>query len=197
MKVAFFLAFMVLTGVAMCNKEVGDKKFNCLASIASAEEGTAEELSGYAHQTAVLDNVNEMILYYKGLSAEHRKEIDACKLNLAPALKRCQQVHGKDSCEKVTSTFVNKKCKSGFRIEGCCQCVYKCPGNWKDDGYWCHKPEAKPAVGAACPEHFEKVGRTELCVAKCPLGWNDQGWRCMKPGTYHVGHPFMWVAGDN
>ena len=176
-------------------------------------------MSGDSQQISSIDNVNHMILYYKGLNSAQRISIDKCGLNLESAIKRCENVHGSGKCAKITTTFVNRKCPDNFRIEGCCQCVINCPDGWKDDGYWCHKPAAitlskfttqsecaksgKNCVSInneffteVCPTRFERVGQT-LCLPKCPLGWNDQGWRCMKPATHHVGHPFIWVAGDN
>jgi len=98
---------------------------------------------------------------------------------------------------------------------------------WSDNGYWCLKPQTftvkkfndeksclagrptqlvpvgTPCVNVRgefwtvdCPLNYERIGDT-LCTPKCPLGWNDQGIRCIKPGTYHIGHPFYWVPGDN
>lgn len=195
MKAAIVFAFLVMTGAVVSQALVAkDSKFECLSKIVNAEEEAADDLTRYSEDISSVDNINHLLLYYKGLSAALRAAIDQCSLNLAPATKRCERVHGVGSCEKVTSTFVNRKCPEGFRIEGCCQCVVSCPATWTDDGYWCQKPESVE-TDQACGERFERVGK--LCVARCPLGWNDQGWRCMKPATFHVGHPFSWVAGDN
>lgn len=163
--------------------------------------------------------VNSLLLFYKGLSKEIRGEINALNLNTAPAMERCQNVHGKGNCVKVTNTFVNRKCPDGYRIEGCCNCVVDCPANWVDKGYWCIKPEVSTLKQHAaqsdctikgkkcsqwgnsfwieeCPPMHDRIGGY-LCVPRCPLGWNDQGQRCQKPRNMHIGHPFLWAHGDN
>ena len=195
MKAAIVFAFLIMTGVVVSQSVTPkDTKFTCLDAIISTEDYAYNDLARYAEDTTTVDNINHLILYYKGLTSELRTSIDKCGLDLSPAIKRCERVHGAGNCEKVTSTFVNRKCPDGFRIEGCCQCVVSCPANWKDDGYWCQKPESVE-TDQACAERFERIGK--ICLARCPLGWNDQGWRCMKPATFHVGHPFIWVVGDN
>jgi len=141
-----------------------------------------------------LENIADLLLYYSALPDETRAKIDACSLNLAPAIKRCENINGAGACQAVTTTFANKKCQPGFKIEGCCQCVVSCPSNWEDRGYWCMKPKVVNAE--TCPDMFERIGKN-TCVPRCPLGWNDQGPRCQKPRNSHIGHPFIWTRGDN
>lgn len=219
MKRVLVFAFLVMSGLVMTQSFKKDAKFSCLSSVINIDNEWILAQVGQNEQFSYLDNVTHMLLFYKGLTQEQRNAIDACNLNLSPAIGRCEKVHGVGNCDRVTSTFVNRKCQQNFRIEGCCQCVAGCPTGWKDNGYWCEKPTAITltkydsmtactdsgkscvAVGEKlftqnCPEYFTRVG-TNLCTARCPLGWNDQGYRCMKPGTYHVGHPFSWTLGDN
>lgn len=219
MKSLLVFAFLVMSGLVLSQTFKKDAKFSCLSGVINIDDEWILAHVGQNEQFSYQDNVNHILLYYKGLTQSQRSAIDSCALNLNPAIGRCERVHGAGSCEKVTSTFVNRKCQQNFRIEGCCQCVINCPANWKDNGYWCEKPaafrltpfdsmsactsagKACIAVGEKvytenCPDNFTRVG-TSLCIARCPLGWNDQGYRCMKPGTYHVGHPFAWTLGDN
>lgn len=219
MKSLLVFVFLAMSGLVLSQTLRKDLKFSCLSSIINIDDEWMLAQVGQNEQFSYLDNVNHLLLYYKGLSQDQRTAVDACNLNLSPATGRCERVHGAGNCERVTSTFVNRKCQQNFRIEGCCQCVVNCPANWKDNGYWCEKPTAITlakydslaacaaagkscvAVGdklftESCPEFFTRVG-ANLCTARCPLGWNDQGFRCMKPGTYHVGHPFAWTLGDN
>ena len=214
MKGRIIFALLVMIGCVMT--QAVENKYQCLTNILASAD---TQIAGYREHIAELDDVMHLLLYYKGLSSELRAKIDTCNINQAPSIARCEKVHGKGACKAVTPTFVNKACQENFRIEGCCQCVINCPKDWKDDGYWCHKPAAinlKKFASTAectsagvncvsingeyfteeCPERFERIGGT-LCLPRCPHGWNDQGWRCMKPGNYHVGHPFTWIRGDN
>lgn len=212
-------AILLMSGLVMSQALKIDAKYRCLSNIINVEDEWTLVHAGQNEHFSYLDNVNHLLLYYKGLTSSQRTAVDGCGLNLVGAIGRCEKVHGTGNCEKITSTFVNRKCPENFRIEGCCQCVISCPKNWKDDGYWCMKPTAlfldkydtmeacisakKTCVSVGdktfteeCPELHTRIG-LNLCTARCPLGWNDQGYRCMKPATHHVGHPFAWTLGDN
>jgi hypothetical protein len=171
MKAVTVFAIVLLSGAVFCQQAAKvDPKFNCLSDLAALPEEATLDYSGASQFANTVDQVNHMILYYKGLSKTLRSNIDKCGLNLNQALKRCENVHGASQCAAVTTTFVNRKCPENFRIEGCCQCVINCPSNWEDNGYWCKKPASinKP-LGEACPERFERVG-TSLCMItnSCP-----------------------------
>ena len=42
--------------------------------------------------------------------------------------------------DKNIPTMAFKKCPIGYRRHGCCTCVIKCPGQFKDIGFHCQKP---------------------------------------------------------
>jgi hypothetical protein len=70
-----------------------------------------------------------------GTKFEPRKMVSECKLELEPALERCQSAYGGSlPCEQVVygddefnkAPFVTPKCPFGYQRYGCCKCVRTC-----------------------------------------------------------------------
>src|SRR3990167_1710224 len=103
MKAVTVFVAVLLSGAVLCQQAIKvDPKFTCLSDLAALPEETLLDYSGASQYANTIDQVNHMILYYKGLSKTLRAGIDKCSLNLSPALQRCQNVHGAGQCAAVT-----------------------------------------------------------------------------------------------
>lgn len=164
-------------------------------------------------------NVQKMLLAYNQLPASLRSDIDSCKLNLAPALARCEAAHGAGNCELISGTAVNLKCPAGTLRQGCCKCVPECdPALYYTTarGFCQHKADfaAVPSIVAASSAASGQtvvaglniaVGACQagfalnkfVCYRACPQGTRAIGGAtCLKDQPTLLGSPFVWSAGD-
>jgi hypothetical protein len=168
-------------------------------------------------------NVHKMMLWFGQLESRTQTDVFGCELNLKPAFKRCENDHGKDGCQQITPTFVNKKCPEGTKAWGASKCVKKCPNEWQfdDKGLYCMKKHSyrvdtfkkeeeckknkwwtscvRTSAGVyvpICKEGYTKTGAT-LCRPSCPNGFTDLGTMCVKPTATDLGLPYTWANGDN
>lgn len=162
-------------------------------------------------------NIHKALFSYDSLTESMKKDVRTCGLSLAPAMKRCESVHGTANCQAITPTYVGPKCAQGFVREGCCTCVSECPSGFRSNKLVCSKPKSyftspRPTengcflanavkcekVGevysAPCKAGFRRVG-TALCVAACPEGTTDFGNSCLRK-TIKMGSIFTWTSGD-
>lgn len=163
-------------------------------------------------------NVYRMLLAYNQLTASMKDDINSCKLNLEPALHRCEAAHGKGNCESVSAVVVNQKCPTGYIRQGCCKCVIECDATefYTYDRAFCSmKSElhSVPSIVAAnsapatstinhaigvatngCKKGFEL--NKFICYKTCPQGTRMIGGTCLKNKPIILGSPFMWTAGD-
>lgn len=162
-------------------------------------------------------NIHKTLFSYDSLTESMKKDVRACGLSLAPAMKRCESVHGTSNCQAITPTYVGPKCPQGFVREGCCTCVSECPSGFRSNKLVCSKPKSyftnpRPTengcflanavkcekVGdvfaSPCKAGFRRVG-TALCVAACPEGTTDFGNSCLRK-TIKMGSIFTWTSGD-
>jgi len=167
-------------------------------------------------------NVDKMLLWFGKLEEQTQTDVYGCNLNLQPAMQRCENDHGKGGCQKVTATFVNKKCPEGTIPFGASKCVVKCPNEWRFDekGLFCSKRHSyrvdqydtedkckknkwwtkcvSTAAGKfvpVCKEGYTKTG-SDLCRPSCPKNWSDLGTMCVKPPATDLGLPYTWANGD-
>jgi len=159
----------------------------------------------------------------KTLPAKTKRSLETLKLNLDPALKRCERVNGKGMCTELWMTMAVKSCPRGYDRFGCCNCVLPCPGSgFIDRGNYCDKKppyntkeysseagcrdQNKLELGKCmtygggvwterCDEGWSRYGRY-MCMKNCPTGWGDDGKFCQKLGSITNGLPFPWMPGD-
>lgn len=168
-------------------------------------------------------NVHKMMLWFGQLETRTQTDVFGCDLNLKPAFARCENDHGKNGCQQITPTFVNKKCPAGTKAWGASKCVVSCPNEWQfdDNGLYCQKKHSyrvesfktedeckknkwwtscvKTATGLfvpICKEEYTKTG-SNLCRPSCPKGWADLSTMCVKPASTDLGLPYTWANGDN
>lgn len=162
-------------------------------------------------------NIHKALFSYDSLTESMKKDVRNCGLSLAPAMKRCESVHGTSNCQAITPTYVGPKCPQGFVREGCCTCVSECPSGFRSNKLVCSKPKTyftnpRPTengcfianaikcdkVGdvfsAQCKAGFRRVG-TAICVAACPEGTTDFGNSCLRK-SIKMGSIFNWTSGD-
>ena len=48
----------------------------------------------------ILSDINTTLLHFDNLPKQYQIRLERCKLELAPALQRCESLHGKGNCEK-------------------------------------------------------------------------------------------------
>lgn len=90
------------------------------------------------HKLASLQSMNTLLLYSKSLPKKYQMRLQRCKLNLNPALKRCESLYSKGNCEKISEGMVAKKCPKGKSRVGCCSCASPCPsGMFRASGFYC------------------------------------------------------------
>lgn len=144
-------------------------------------------------------------------------------LDLRPALKRCEAIHGHKNCLTLWGTLAVKKCPRGYNRFGCCQCVLPCPSvDFVDVGQYCQKPQPylthlygnlsdckkrnKLETGICtlfgvrgytekCDQGYMREGEFN-CRKECPHGWPDDGSFCTKISTVTKQVPFPWMPGD-
>jgi len=163
-------------------------------------------------------NVYRMLLAFNHLTTSLKDDIISCKLNLEPALQRCEAAHGKNNCEAISPTLVNQKCPTGYIRQGCCKCVMECdPTEFytQDRAFCTMKSElhavpsiiaassasgsnkVNSAIGIATGECKKGFALNKfICYKTCPLGTRQIGGSCLKHKPIVQGSPFMWTAGD-
>jgi hypothetical protein len=158
-------------------------------------------------------------IFYQYLTADAKKKIDACNLNMKPALAKCEAKNGAGSCE-IDGLIAQVKCPSGTKRFGCCACATACPTNFIEKDYYCYKPAPKKSAQFAtktlcetttkssceqwtlefwvpkCESGFRRIG-ADQCVPTCPETWNDSGRMCFKPVVSRLSAPFTWTTADN
>lgn len=164
-------------------------------------------------------NVYRMLLAYNQLTESMKNDIDSCKLNLAPAMARCEAINGKDNCESISATMINQKCPTGYLRQGCCECVIECDSTefYTENRAFCQMKKEQhaipsillfssatgtnkvnSAIGIAtgdCKKGFEM--NSFICYKSCPQGTRAIGGAtCIKDKPIILGSPFMWTAGD-
>jgi hypothetical protein len=143
-----------------------------------------------------LDRLNTALMYYQNLPRNYQMRITRCKLNLKPALARCEKLYGKGNCEKITPTMTHKKCPKGTSRVGCCTCAKSCPSNfYKPKGFYCLRDrtyeldhfstieECELQNHGHChllskEEDFSHVGLEHHFVADCTKGFTREGGIC-------------------
>jgi len=206
-------------GRAIAKKQGVDMMSNAV------EDKQAAQVSRLDEQLA-LENLNDMITkltLVKILPDKTKLELQKLRLNLDPALKRCERVNGKDNCTELWHTMAVKACPRGYDRFGCCNCVLPCPGSgFVDRGNFCDKKppyktqtyyseaecrsENKLTVEqcmtygggiwtSRCDKGWERHGKF-TCMKTCPTGWSDDGKFCQKLGNIANGLPFPWMPGD-
>lgn len=162
-------------------------------------------------------NVEKMLLTYNQLTKSLKEDIDSCKLNLKPAIARCEKFHGVGNCEPISSTMVARKCPVGYVREGASRCLVECPAAefYTTNRAFCemknqlHAIPAIQALGAhgltqkatlglsvgACKDGFSL--NKFVCYRDCPAGTVAIGGStCLKNQPIALGAPFVWTAGD-
>lgn len=163
-------------------------------------------------------NIEKALISFSSLTSSMQVDITNCKLSLAPAMSRCESVHGAGNCEGVTPTYTAPKCPANFVRVGCCTCIRSCPEGFEDNKLYCTKPKSYllsprstekdcylanalqcEKVGAvwtpACKKGFRRIA-ANFCVAECPTGTTDTGAQCVKTEKQDLGDVFAWTAGD-
>jgi len=170
-----------------------------------------------------LRDVITKLTMIKALPNESQVALRGLHLNLRPAQRRCENIHGGNNCTTVWGTLAVKKCRGGYIRAGCCRCSLPCPDEgFIDEGPTCRK--AKPyqtnsyseledcetknelnkdicvdlGMGSyteKCDPGFIRSGRY-TCVKTCPVGWPDEGSFCTKIGNVEDSLPFPWMPGD-
>lgn len=164
-------------------------------------------------------NVYRMLLAYNQLPQAMRDDIDSCKLNLAPAMQRCEAMNGSGNCEAISGTMVAKKCPTGYVRQGCCKCVVECDASefYTTDRAFCAMKSERHQVpnlsSAASAPNTSKVNsgmnlamsscgkgfglNKFICYKTCPAGTRPVGGAlCLKTKPVILGAPYMWTAGD-
>ena len=201
-------SFVLVLFIALAVSVSADDKFSCLQNALGYSSGTEMVNGDY--------DVRKLLTMYEALETSSKDKVQACKLNLAPAMARCESAMGKGACEQISPAAIHVKCDSRFKRTGCCHCGMNCPTtSWREDEYHCYKPASYTTLvylnelscGAnceeiagrfvkKCPEGLKRVG-LQNCIAVCPFGWQDEGARCRKPAAYRLPQPFYWANGDN
>ena len=203
MKSLVFIAFLAVSVLA-----APDQKFECLRKIIGTENSLSQSRGAY--------EIRNILTMYTALSQEMQTAVQACNLNLKPAMERCERSYGVGNCEQVTPSAIQVKCDSRFKRVGIAHCAQHCPQFWTENEYHCTKPASTQSVVyssiTSCPGgQCEMIGGSFVslcaggqkrvglnqCVAVCPLGWHDEGARCRKPANYRLTQPFLWTLGDN
>ena len=82
--------------------------------------------------------LNSALIYFDSFPKLYKIRLEQCQLNMHPSILRCESLHGKGNCEKLTPTMVHKKCPFGSSRVGCCSCAKVCPDSmFKPKGYYC------------------------------------------------------------
>ena len=74
-------------------------------------------------------DIQTMLYQYINLPVNISQNINACRIDLNPAKKRCEAIYGVDQCEKVVRSdtkkfsYWSKRCPNNFLRYGCCKCV--------------------------------------------------------------------------
>jgi hypothetical protein len=89
-----------------------------------------------------MDNLIEKLMHIDELPSEKQTSIKNLRLNLSPALKRCQSLYQNQNCEPLYGTMAQASCPNGFLRLGISTCTLPCPPEFIDDGLFCVK---KPA----------------------------------------------------
>ena len=194
-----------------------------LAAVVLAEPDAAYKCLWDAVKTPSLQDqargtydLRTVLTMYTSLSESTKTKLNACKVNLDSAMKKCEAANKPGACDQLTPFAVQAKCDSRFKRIGCCHCAMNCPSaSWKEDEYHCTKPatssqfvyvnqltcgddceEINGMWVKPCGEGLKRAG-LDKCIAVCPFGWHDEGARCRKPAVYRLAQPFFWTTGDN
>lgn len=164
-------------------------------------------------------NVYKMLLAYSQLPQAMKDDIDSCKLNLAPALARCESIFGSGNCEPVSGTMINQKCPSGYLRQGCCKCVIECSSDefYTANRAFCQMKEELhniPVIQTSSSASSSSVVNSGMnialgackkgfslnkfvCYKNCPTGTRAVGGAtCLKDQPIALGSPFSWTGGD-
>lgn len=174
--------------------------------------------SWLGHELVQFDSMSTVLAYSANLPKKYQTMLQKCALNLEPALNRCNQLYGQDSCEKVSATIVNRKCPPGTSRIGCCRCASVCPNSFfKEDGYYCKREKSYPVetfkshkdcidnnkyqciqartrFERKCRDGFSKVESN--CKVECPLHWLEVKGKCRRPNLISLGTPLLWQKSD-
>eukprot|EP00178_Gracilaria_changii_P013669 TRINITY_DN3855_c0_g1_i1.p2 TRINITY_DN3855_c0_g1~~TRINITY_DN3855_c0_g1_i1.p2 ORF type:complete len:142 (-),score=19.61 TRINITY_DN3855_c0_g1_i1:46-471(-) len=92
-------------------------------------------------------------LWYRKLSPSSLAAFQKCKLNLRPAIARCQATHPGKTCEQLGIGMVQVRCPEGMTRFGATKCVLPCPPGFKKSaGLYCKKQDPiKVSKTHRCP----------------------------------------------
>ena len=195
-------------------------KTQCLLGLQITDANLPERSLQQASRALNVEmSIQNLLVWYPFLGAEARGKIDACKLNLDAAVRRCEAVYGKGACEKAT-TYAQVKCPVGTTRYGCCVCAKACPPSFTEHELYCYKPASIKTLQfptqkecettsrrdceqwvldfwvPKCQTGFRRIG-SDQCVAMCPEGTNDLGRMCTKSSITRLTAPYTWKSGDN
>lgn len=164
------------------------------------------------------NDINTALYYFNNFPKKYRIRLDRCKLNLQPAIGRCESLYGKGNCEKLSPTMVHRKCPKGMLRVGCCSCAKPCPQKYfKTKGYYClrtrvykldkfktekeckrqNKGQCYKAGGMFvpnCAKGFLREGQN--CRIACPKDYKMYHGKCGRLDITSMGSPFIWIHSD-
>lgn len=165
-----------------------------------------------------LNDINTALFYFKNFPKKYRIRMSRCKLNLSPAISRCESLHGKGKCIKLTPTMVHQKCPKDYERIGCCTCARRCPKKYfKSRGFYClrtrvykldtfktfkecklqnkgHCNKLGVKFVPNCAKGFIREGKN--CRIMCPKGYKMFHGKCGKLDITSLGSPFTWIHSD-
>lgn len=164
-------------------------------------------------------SINTALFYFNNFPKKYRIRLARCKFNLKPAFKRCESLHGKGNCEKITPTMVHRVCPKGRGRIGCCSCGKPCPQKYyKAKGFYCLRTRfynldkfrtLKECERQNKKGHCQKIGKFYLpfcaqgfiqeklaCRIACPKGYKMHHSKCRRLEITSMGSPFLWIHSD-
>ena len=165
-----------------------------------------------------MNDINTALYYFKNFPKKYRIRLSRCKLNLKPSMERCDSLHGKGNCVKLSPAMVHSKCPKGMVRVGCCSCAKPCPKKYfKTRGYYCLRTrvykldkfktakecklqnhgkcyKASKAWVPSCAKGFLREGQN--CRIACPKGYKMFHGKCGRLDITSLGSPFTWIHSD-
>lgn len=89
-----------------------------------------------------MDNLISKLLHISDLPPKKRQSILDLRLNLSPAVSRCQSLYHPQPCSPLYGAMAQVSCPLGLQRIGTTSCALPCPAHLIEDGLFCVK---KPA----------------------------------------------------